>query len=101
MSNTVYHHSKLFIYRLLTILVGIPLMLFWGITLGSYTFFMIWIAVPMRRLAQSVITEYGILIQTATDAVCAPIFRSFGLMWSNVRLNLFNHTIHSAKQVEV
>jgi hypothetical protein len=76
-------------------------MLFWGLAFGAYTFFMIWIAVPMRRLAQSLVTEEGILIQTISDAVIAPIYRSFGLIWSSVRVSLFNQTIHSTKSVQV
>jgi len=100
-SNKVYQYSKLFIYRLLTVIVGIPLMLFWGLTFGVYTFLMIWMAVPARRLAQSAIAEAGIYIQTASDAVIAPLFRSFGLMWSNVRVSHTNQTINSSKQVQV
>jgi hypothetical protein len=76
-------------------------MLFWGLAFGAYTFFMIWIAVPIRRLAQSLVTEEGILIQTISDAVIAPIYRSFGLIWSSVRVSLFNQTIHSTKSVQV
>jgi hypothetical protein len=76
-------------------------MLFWGLTFGAYTFFMIWIAVPARRLAQSLIAEQGILIQTVSDAVIAPIYRSFGLIWSSVRVNLSSQTIHSTNQIQV
>jgi hypothetical protein len=76
-------------------------MLFWGLTFGIYTFLMIWLAVPARRLIQSLIAESGIYTQTVSDAVIAPIYRSFGLMWSNVRINLVNQTINSTKQVQV
>ncbi len=100
-SGTVYRYSKLFIYRLLTILVGLPLMLFWGLTFGIYTFLMVWLVAPSRRLFQSLIAESGIYVQTISDAVIGPLYRSFGLMWSNVRINLVNQTINSTKQVQV
>lgn len=76
-------------------------MLFWGLTFGVYTFLMIWMAVPMRRMAQSAIAEAGIYVQTISDAVIAPIYRSFGLMFSNIRANLSHQTIYSTQQVEV
>jgi len=100
-SNKVYQYSKLFIYRLLTVIVGLPLMLFWGLLFGIYTFLMIWLAVPARRLTQSAIAESGIYVQTASDAVIAPIFRSLGLVWSHVRVSFSNQTINSSRQVQV
>ena len=86
---------------MLTIIVGIPLMLFWGLAFGAYTFGMIWMAAPMRRLAQSTITEAGIYVQTISDAVVGPLYRSLGLIFSNVRVNLSHETIYSAKTVNV
>ena len=76
-------------------------MLFWGLALGVYSFLMIWLAVPARRLAQSLVKEEGILIQTISDAVIAPIYRSLGLMWSSVRVTLFSQSIHSTNSVQV
>lgn len=76
-------------------------MLFWGLTFGVYTFLMIWMAVPMRRIAQSAITEAGVYVQTLSDAIIAPIYRSFGSMFSNIRTSLAHQTIYSTKQVEV
>lgn len=73
-------------------------MLFWGLTFGVYTFIMIWLAAPARRLVQSVIAEAGIYVQTISDAVVAPLFRSFGFIWSNVRLSLFNQSINATQQ---
>lgn len=86
---------------MLTIIVGIPLMLFWGLTFGFYTFGMIWVAAPMRRLAQSAITEAGIYVQTMSDAVIGPLNRSLGLIFSSIRMNLSHETIHSSKPVTV
>jgi len=88
-------------YRLLTILVGLPLMLVWGLVFGVYTFVMVWIGTPTRRLAQSVIAEFGIYIQTISDAVIAPIYRSVGQIWSNVRVTVNSQEINSIKQIQV
>lgn len=76
-------------------------MLFWGLTFGIYSFIMIWLAVPARRLLQSVIAEAGIYVQAMSDAVVAPLFRSLGLIWSSVRVSLFNQSITSAQQIPV
>jgi hypothetical protein len=76
-------------------------MLFWGLLIGVYTFIMIWMAAPARRLTQSVITEAGIYVQAISDAMIAPCFRSFGLVWSNVRVNYSNQTITSTKSIQV
>ncbi len=88
-------------YRLLTILVGLPLMLVWGLVFGVYTFVMVWIGTPMRRLTQSVIAEFGIYIQTISDAVIAPIYRSVGQIWSNVRVTVNSQQINSIQQIQV
>jgi caveolin 1 len=88
-------------YRLLTILVGLPLMLVWGLVFGVYTFVMVWIGTPMRRLTQSVIAEFGIYIQTISDAVIAPVYRSIGQVWSNVRVTVNSQEINSIKQIQV
>jgi hypothetical protein len=94
-------YSKIFIYRLLAVLVGLPLMLALGLLFGTYSFGMIWIAVPMRRLMQSLITEFGLYIQTVSDAVIGPIYRSFGFMWSNVSVTLSNQSPQATKQIQV
>ncbi|CAF2391354.1 unnamed protein product [Rotaria sp. Silwood2] len=100
-SKKVYHYSKVLIYRLLTILIGLPLMLCWGLTFGIYTFIMIWIAVPSRRLCQSLFAECGFYTQTMSDAVIAPLFRALGQIYSNVRMTLFSQSINSTKQIQV
>ncbi|CAF3330630.1 unnamed protein product [Rotaria socialis] len=100
-SEKVYQYSKLCIYRLLAILVGLPLILCWGIIFGAYTFFMIWIVAPSRRLSQSIIAECGIHIQTVSDAVIAPLYRSFGQVFSSVRISLFNQTVEATKTIQV
>ncbi|CAF1939816.1 unnamed protein product [Rotaria magnacalcarata] len=100
-SEKVYQYSKLGIYRLLAVLIGLPLMLCWGIIFGAYTFFMIWIVAPSRRLSQSLIAECGIHIQTISDAVVAPLYRSFGQVFSSVRINLLNQTVETTKTIQV
>jgi len=76
-------------------------MLFWGLVFGIYSFAMIWLAVPARRLIQSAIAEFGIYVQTASDAAVGPLFRSMGLFFSSIRLSLFNQQIQAEKIVQV
>ncbi|CAF0994255.1 unnamed protein product [Rotaria sordida] len=99
--HQVYHYTKIFIYRFLTILVGLPLMLCWGLIFGIYTFIMIWLVVPIRRLSQSFITECGFYVQTLSDAVIAPIHRSIGQMFSGIRMSLSKVDDPSTKQIQV
>ncbi|CAF0965134.1 unnamed protein product [Adineta steineri] len=100
-STQVYKYSKLFIYRLLTIIFGLPLMLFWGLIIGAYTFLMIWVLAPIRRLNQSLIAEAGIYVQTISDAVIAPLYRSLGQMWSGIRATISTQQIQSTNQIQV
>ena len=100
-AEQVYHYSKVFIYRLLTVVIGLPLMLFWGLLFGAYTFGMIWLAAPMRRLMQSLISEVGIYIQAMSDAIIAPISRSCGNIFSRIQMKLSTEQIHSTKQLQV
>jgi hypothetical protein len=90
-----------FIYRLLTVLVGLPLMLFWGLLFGIYAFLMIWLAVPARRLTQSLIAESGLYVQTISDAAIGPLFRSMGEIYTNIRVSLSKQNIHVAQTVQV
>jgi len=76
-------------------------MLFWGLLFGVYTFLMIWLAVPARRLTQSIIAESGIYVQATNDAVIAPLFRAFGMMLSNIRVTYFNQPSNSTRQIDV
>jgi hypothetical protein len=76
-------------------------MLVWGLFFGVYTFVMIWIATPMRRLTQSATAEFGLYIQTASDAVIGPIFRSVGQICSNVRVSVNSQEINSIKQIKI
>ena len=76
-------------------------MLFWGLLFGVYSFMMIWLVAPMRRISQSVISEMGIYIQTMCDAVIGPVFRSASLIFSSVRLSMFRTKVHSNKEIEV
>lgn len=87
-ATNVYHYVKLFIYRLLTTILGLPLMFVWGIVFGVYTFSMIWIMTPARRLSQSLLIEYGTCVQMASDAIIAPVFRAIGLIQSNRRITM-------------
>lgn len=76
-------------------------MLFWGLSFGIYTFTMIWVAAPIRRIMQSVIVEAGIYIQTISDAALGPFFRSMGQIFSAVRVSIFNQQIEAQKTVQV
>ncbi|UJR35821.1 hypothetical protein I4U23_028568 [Adineta vaga] len=100
-SNKVYYYTKIFIYRLLTIILGLPLMLMWGLILGTYTFLMIWIGTPARRLNQSLIAEFGIYIQTVSDAIIAPISRSMGQLWSNIHATISTRQMEAVNQIQV
>lgn len=86
---------------MLAILVGLPLTICWGLIMGAYAFFMIWIAVPSRRLSQSITTEAGLYIQTISDAMLTPIFRSYGQMFSSIRVTLSDERINLGKQIQV
>ncbi|CAF0843985.1 unnamed protein product [Adineta ricciae] len=100
-SHQVYHYSKIFIYRLLTVLVGLPLMLFWGLAFGAYTFLMVWVFVPMRQLTRTQIAEMGVYVQAACDAIIGPTHRAMGQMFSNIRVSLSRNTIEAGKQLDV
>jgi hypothetical protein len=76
-------------------------MLFWGLIFGLYTFGMIWFAALMRRLCQTAINEFGIYIQTISDAIVAPLYRAHGQIFSNIHVTLFSKQVPSTKQIQV
>lgn len=97
----VYHYSRLSVYTLLTILLAIPLMIFWGVVISVYSFFMIWLVAPARRLTQSIIAESGIYIQTLSDAIFSPLYRSAAWLFSNVRITLTHSSVDESKTINV
>ncbi|CAF1219770.1 unnamed protein product [Adineta ricciae] len=100
-ASKVYHYSKVIIYRFLTIFVGLPLMLIWGLIFGTYTFAMIWILTPVRRLSQSAISESGVYIQAICDAVIAPVFRAIGQRYSSIHTTISTRQLEAVKQIQV
>lgn len=76
-------------------------MLCWGLLFGAYSFLMIWLAVPARRMCQSLIAEQGLYVQTISDAVIAPLYRSFGQMFSSIRVTLTQSQGQAVNQLTV
>ena len=76
-------------------------MLCWGLIFGSYTFAIIWLVVPTRRLCQSAIAEAGTYVQTVSDTIIVPLCRSFGQIFSDTRITLFNQHVSSTRQIQV
>ena len=76
-TNKVYFHVKLFIYRLLAILIGIPAAFICAVFFALFSVTQIWILCPIIRLFKAVFGIFKELWATVIDALLGPIFQSF------------------------
>jgi caveolin 1 len=91
-SYKTYSVSKFWCYRLLTMVLGIPFALFWGLYFAFLAFLNVWCVVPfvkcfviqMKFIAQ----VWGLLVNTFLD----PFFGSIGKMFSSIKLHLTTTT---------
>ncbi|CAF1330057.1 unnamed protein product, partial [Didymodactylos carnosus] len=99
-SYNTYHYTKLCIYRFLVAIIGLPLVFIWALTFAFYTFFMIYLVTPCRRLFQSIIVELGIYVHDLCAAFIAPFFRAIGAQFTDFRIRLANEQVHITKQIQ-
>ncbi|XP_028670341.1 caveolin-1 isoform X1 [Erpetoichthys calabaricus] len=87
-SFTTFTVSKYWCYRLLTVLVGIPLALVWGIYFAILSFIHIWAVVPCVKSflidIQCISRVYSICIHT----FCDPFFEAMGKVFSSIRVSM-------------
>ncbi|XP_076815079.1 caveolin-1-like [Clavelina lepadiformis] len=87
-SYKVYSVTKFWIYRIMTVLFGVPCALFWGIYFSCLAFLSIWWIMPCIRAIAIKMNFVSKLWSIAIRTFLDPVFESFGLILSRIRVML-------------
>lgn len=85
-SYKVYSVTKYWIYRIMSLVFGIPISLFWGIYFSCLAFCSVWCITPCIRSFIIKIGFVGKLWGACVGTVLDPCFESIGLILSRVRV---------------
>ncbi|XP_074646393.1 caveolin-3-like [Tubulanus polymorphus] len=86
LTHTVYSGVKLWMYRLLTVICGIPLMIIWGCFFACASFCTIWCCTPCLRaieLYYHCLKRCGV---ACMEAIYGPCYQAIGLIFSKIRV---------------
>ncbi|PAA46899.1 hypothetical protein BOX15_Mlig008010g4 [Macrostomum lignano] len=86
-SYRCYNGGKNCCYKLLTVLTGLCIALYWGCTFAIVAYNNIWCITPSMKLFKICTGVYRECCVSVTDCVCGPICRSFGLLFSRISVS--------------
>jgi hypothetical protein len=73
----MFFHMKLFIYRLLAFVIGIPAAFIWAILFAIFSAVQIWLWNPLFKLFQALLGLIRNVWCTIVDTVLGPFFQLF------------------------
>ncbi|XP_030072202.1 caveolin-2 [Microcaecilia unicolor] len=87
-SHALFELSKYLLYKLLTLLLAIPLAFLAGLVFALLSCLHIWILMPFVKSCLMVLPSVQTVWKTMTDSFIAPLFRSMGGCCSSVSIRL-------------
>ncbi|XP_023560817.1 caveolin-2, partial [Octodon degus] len=87
-SHALFEVSKYVIYKLLTLLLAVPLAFVAGLLFATLSCLHIWILMPFVKTCLMVLPSVQTVWKTVADAVIAPLCTSAGQIFSSVSLQL-------------
>lgn len=75
-TSRLYFNLKLYLYRLLAIVIGIPSAFIWAILFALFSVIQIWLLAPIIRLFKAIFGIFKDIWSTIIDAVFGPIFQT-------------------------
>lgn len=84
-SHIVFTFVRLWIYKIVTILLGLPLALIWGLIFSIIALLNMWIIMPSLRVFQvgfAVVEKFVRLVMTS---LADPVFESIGRVFYHIR----------------
>uniref|UniRef100_A0A8D0HN22 Caveolin n=2 Tax=Sphenodon punctatus TaxID=8508 RepID=A0A8D0HN22_SPHPU len=87
-SHALFEVSKYLIYKLLTLVLAIPLALVAGIVFAVLSCLHIWIVVPFIKSCLMVLPSVQTVWKSLTDVLIAPLFQSIGRCFAVVNVHL-------------
>ncbi|XP_077328692.1 caveolin-2 [Lithobates pipiens] len=89
-STGLYEISKYLIYKVLTLLLAIPLAFIIGLLFAILSCLHIWIVMPFVKTCLMVLPSVQAIWRGVTDSLIAPLFASMGRCFSSVSLRVDN-----------
>uniref|UniRef100_A0A8C8BHW9 Caveolin n=1 Tax=Otus sunia TaxID=257818 RepID=A0A8C8BHW9_9STRI len=87
-SHALFELSKYVIYKLLTLVLAIPLALVVGIVFAVLSCLHIWIVVPFVKTCLMVLPSVQTIWKSLTDVFVVPFFQSLGRCFAMVNIRL-------------
>ncbi|XP_029819383.1 caveolin-2 [Manacus vitellinus] len=87
-SHALFELSKYVIYKLLTLVLAIPLALVVGIIFAALSCLHIWIVVPFVKTCLMVLPSVQTVWKSLTDVFAVPFFQSLGRCFAMVNIRL-------------
>lgn len=87
-SHALFELSRYLIYKLLTLVLAIPLALVAGILFAVLSCLHIWIVVPFIKSCLMALPPVQAIWKSVTDVLVAPVFRSMGRCFAAVNIRL-------------
>ncbi|XP_064632946.1 caveolin-3-like [Lineus longissimus] len=88
LSYKVFTSTKLWCYRITSLLCAIPAMIFWGIYFACLAFCTIWCCVPCYKAFGIELHCAKKIFQTVLGAFYEPCWAAIGKCWSNIRVTM-------------
>ncbi|KAM5172739.1 caveolin-2 [Mantella aurantiaca] len=89
-STALYEISKYLIYKVLTLLLAIPLAFVIGLLFATLSCLHIWFVMPFVRTCLMVLPSVQAIWKGLTDSFIAPLFASMGRCFSSVSVRIDN-----------
>ncbi|XP_054844748.1 caveolin-2 [Eublepharis macularius] len=87
-SHALFELSKYLIYKLLTLLLAVPLALVAGILFAVLSCLHIWVVVPFIKSCLMVLPSVQAVWKSVTDVLIAPLFHSIGRCFATINIRL-------------
>ncbi|KAM8974719.1 caveolin-2 [Pelodytes ibericus] len=87
-STALFEISKYLIYKVLTLLLAIPLAFVVGLVFAILSCLHIWIVMPFVKTWLMVLPSVGAIWKGITDSLIAPLYASMGKCFSSVNVQL-------------
>ncbi|XP_063783306.1 caveolin-2 [Pseudophryne corroboree] len=87
-STALYEISKYLVYKLLTVILAIPLAFVLGLLFAILSCLHIWIVMPFVRTCLMVLPSVQAVWKGITDSLIAPLFASMGRCFSSVSVQV-------------
>jgi hypothetical protein len=87
-SYKTFTNTKLWCYRISTLLCAVPLSIIWGIYFALLACCTIWCCRPCIKCYEIKMSCFRGFLQAVLDSICRPCYESFGYLFYNIRIRM-------------